>query len=52
MLFQVIKNAKQSIANYQPISLLPIRGKIFARLLYNEMFDFIIINYTDFFISN
>ena len=31
------------------ISLLPIRGKIFARLLYNEMFDFIIINYTDFF---
>ena len=45
MLFQFIKNDKQSLANYRSISLLPIRGKIFERLLYKEMFDFFIINH-------
>lgn len=26
--------------NYRPMSLLPITGKIFERILYNNMFDF------------
>ena len=45
MLFQFIKNNKQSLGNYRPISLLPICGKIFERLLYNEVFDFFITNH-------
>ena len=28
---------KQTVINYRPVSLLPIRGKIFEQLLYNEM---------------
>ena len=39
------KNDNQSLENYRPISLLPIYGKIFERLLYNEMFDFFITNH-------
>ena len=39
------ENDKQSLANYRPISLLPICGKIFERLLYNEMFNFFITNH-------
>ena len=39
------ENDKQSLANYRPISLLPIFGKIFERLLYNEMFNFFITNH-------
>ena len=38
------KNDKQSIKNYRPVSLLPICGKIFERLLYNEIFSFFIEN--------
>ena len=38
------KNDKQSIKNYRPVSLLPICGKIFERLLYNKMFSFFIEN--------
>ena len=34
------KNDKQTVKNYRPISLLPICGKIFERLLYNNMFSF------------
>ena len=46
MLFQFIKKSdKQSLANYRPISLLPICGKIFELLLYNEMFDFFLTNH-------
>ena len=30
---------KQILENYQPISLLPIAGKIFERLLYNRIFE-------------
>ena len=41
----VNQNDKQSLANYQPIWLLSICGKIFERLLYNEMFDFFITNH-------
>ena len=39
------ENDKQSLANYRPISLLPICGKIFERLLYNKMFNFFITNH-------
>ena len=38
------KNDKQSLKNYRPVSLLPICGKIFERLLYNNMFSFLIEN--------
>ena len=34
------KGDKQTLKNYRPVSLLPICGKIFARLIYNEMFGF------------
>ena len=34
------KGDKQTIKNYLPVSLLPICGKIFERLLYDTMFDF------------
>ena len=35
---------KQLLKNFQPISLLPITGKTFERLLYNQMFEFFIRN--------
>ena len=38
------KNDKQRLNNYQPISLLPICSKIFERLIFNEMFGFLIEN--------
>ena len=34
------KNNKQELKNYRPISLLPVSGKIFERLLYSSMFKF------------
>ena len=34
------KADKQTVLNYRPVSLLPICGKIFERLLYNEMLNF------------
>ena len=34
------KGNKQLLKNYRPVSLLPIIGKIFERLLYNKIFDF------------
>ena len=34
------KGDKQTLKNYRPVSLLPIWGKIFERLIYNEMFGF------------
>ena len=34
------KSDKQLLKNYRPISLLPITGKIFERLLCNQMFEF------------
>ena len=33
------KNDKQNINNHRPVSLIPICGKIFERLLFNKMFD-------------
>ena len=38
------KGDKQLLKSYRPISLLPIIGKIFERLLYNQMFEFFIGN--------
>ena len=35
---------KQNVKNYRPVSLLPIFGKIFERLIYNEMYSFFIEN--------
>ena len=34
------KNDKHLVKNYRPISLLPICGKIFERLIYNKLFHF------------
>ena len=34
------KNSKQELKNYRPISLLPVSGKIFERLLYDSVFTF------------
>ena len=38
------KGDKQTVLNYHPVSLLPICGKIFERLLYNEMLNFFLEN--------
>ena len=38
------KDDKQCLKNYRPISLLPIRGKSFEKLIFNEMFKFFIEN--------
>ena len=38
------KGDKQVLRNYRPVSLLPICGKIFERLLYNNLFGFFIKN--------
>ena len=38
------KNDKQNLINYRPVSLLPICGKIFERLMFNEMFGFFLEN--------
>ena len=35
---------KQNLINYRPVSLLPICGKIFGRLIFNEMFMFSLEN--------
>ena len=38
------KGVKQSLKNYRPISLFPIYGKIFERLICNKMFEYFIEN--------
>ena len=38
------KGNKQTLENYRPVSLLPICGKIFKRLIYNSFFEFFIAN--------
>ena len=38
------KNKKQLIVNYRPISLLPIFGKIFEKLIYNNLYAFLMSN--------
>ena len=39
------KSDKRLLNNYRPISLLPIIGKILERLLYDQMFEFLIRNH-------
>ena len=39
------KNDKQLLNNYQPISLLPIFGKIFEKLIFNRIYDFLIFSF-------
>ena len=36
--------SKSLIKNYRPISLLPILGKIFERLIYNDLFNYFYCN--------
>ena len=38
------KESKNLIKNYQPISLLPIFGKVFERLVFNMLFNFFLQN--------
>ena len=38
------KGDKQDLKNYRPVSLLPFCGKIFERLIFNEMFSFLLAN--------
>ena len=38
------RDDKQNVKNYRPVSLLRIFGKIFERLIYNEMYSFFIEN--------
>ena len=38
------KSDKQILKNYRPISLLPICGKVFERLIYNSLFEYFIEN--------
>ena len=38
------KDDKQNVKNYRPVSLLPIFGKIFERLIYKDMYSFFIEN--------
>ena len=42
------KDDKQNVNNYCPVSLLPICGKMFERLIYNIMYDLIISFITSF----
>ena len=38
------KESKQFVKNYRPVSLLPICEKIFERLIYNEVYPYLIDN--------
>ena len=38
------KSDKQILKNYRPVSLLPICGKVFERLIYNSLFEYFIEN--------
>ena len=38
------KSDKQILKNYRPVSLLPICGKVFERLIYNSLFEYFIQN--------
>ena len=35
------KDAKWNVKNYHPVSLLPVSGKMFERLIYDVMYDFL-----------
>ena len=36
------KNDKQLVSNYQPISLLPIFGKMFEKIIFNRIYNFLL----------
>ena len=38
------KESKQLVNNYRPVSLIPICGKLFERLIYNETYPYLINN--------
>ena len=38
------KSYKQILRNYRPVSLLPICGKVFERLIYNSLLEYFIEN--------
>ena len=38
------KRDKQVLKNYRPVSLLPIYGKVFERVIFNKMFSFLLKN--------
>ena len=38
------RDDKQRLKNYRPISLLPISGKMFEKIIFNELFKFFIEN--------
>ena len=38
------KDCKQLMKNYQPISLLPVFGKIFEKILFNNLYPYLITN--------
>ena len=40
--FLYIKNDKQLVNNYRPISLLSIFGKIFEKIIFNKMYNFLL----------
>ena len=41
-IFPIYKNGgKQIITNYRPVSLLPISGKIFERLIFNSLYEYV-----------
>ena len=42
------KNDKQSVNNYRPISLLPICGKIFEKIIFNNHYNLITKNQSGF----
>ena len=43
-MYQFIKNDKQCVTNYRPVSLLPICSKVLERIIYNTMFTYFIEN--------
>ena len=38
------KNSKQDVKNYRPISLLPICGKIFEKIIFDKLYDYVFSN--------
>ena len=38
------KNDKQLISNYRPISLLPVLAKVFERIIFKKLYNYLIFN--------